>query len=83
MRCPRHILTVALVCACLPGTATAAESVSLHATLTPERLGQGTTIGFDLQITAPAGRVPPPLTGADVRYPNLCGYPYRLGYAEH
>jgi hypothetical protein len=73
MRRPREILTAILACACLPGTAGAAESVRLQATLTPERLGQGTTIGFDIQITAPDGRVPPPLTGVDVRYPDNLG----------
>jgi hypothetical protein len=73
MRRARAILTLLLACACLPGTAAAAESVSLQATLTPEHLGQGTTIGFDLQITAPAGQIPAPLTGVDVRYPNNLG----------
>ena len=47
--------------------------MSLRAALTPERLGQGTTIGFDLQVSAPAGGVPPPLTTVDVRYPNDLG----------
>lgn len=69
----RELLTLVLVCACLPATAQASPSVSVRATLTPEHLGHGTTIGFDIQITAPSGRVPPPLTGADVRYPNNLG----------
>lgn len=74
MRQAREILTVALISvACLHGTAAAAESVSLHATLTPERLGHGTTIGFALQISASASQVPPPLTTVDVRYPNNLG----------
>ncbi len=70
MRRTRALLAALLACACLPATAHARQSVRLHATLTPERLGQGTTIGFGFQITAPAGRVPSPLTAIDVSYPN-------------
>jgi hypothetical protein len=74
MRGAREILTVLLLCcAFLPGTAVASESVSLQAALTPEHLGQGTTIGFNLQIAGPAGQPPPPLTSVDVRYPNNLG----------
>jgi len=74
MRRARHTLTISLLCAaCFSGTAAANESVTLHAKLTPERLGQGTTIGFDLQIEAPEGQVPAPLTAVDVRYPNNLG----------
>jgi hypothetical protein len=62
-----------LLCTLLPATAHAAQSVRLYATLTPERLGQGTTIGFGFQITTPAGRVPPPLTRVEVRYPGNLG----------
>ncbi len=41
----------------LPAAAAqAAQSVKLTATLTPEHLGQGTTIGFSFQIEAPARR---------------------------
>jgi hypothetical protein len=47
--------------------------VKLNATLAPERLGRGTTIGFGFQITAPANRVPPPLTEITVSYPNNLG----------
>jgi hypothetical protein len=36
-------------------------------------LGHGTTIGFDLRVTAPAGHVPPPLTQVEVRYPYNLG----------
>jgi hypothetical protein len=47
--------------------------VRLTTTLTPERLGHGTTVGFGFDIAAPAHRVPPPLTGLDVRYPRGLG----------
>lgn len=51
------------------GAASAAQSVTLHATLTPEQLGHGTTIGFSFKIAAPANQVPPPLTRAEISYP--------------
>lgn len=74
MRQAREMPTVALVfLACLSDMAAAAEPVHLRVTLTPEHLGRGTTIGFGLQIDSPAGQVPPPLTGVDVRYPNNLG----------
>jgi hypothetical protein len=47
--------------------------VKLHATLTPERLGQSTTIGFDFQIIAPAGRVPSPVSEVNISYPGEFG----------
>jgi hypothetical protein len=53
--------------------ASAAQSVSLHATLTPERLGHATTVGFGFRIAAPADRVPPPLTEVNVNYPGNLG----------
>jgi hypothetical protein len=65
-----------LLCTLLPTTAHAAH-VQLYATLTPERLGHDTTIGFGFQITAPAGRVPPPLTRVEVRYPRNLGIALR------
>ena len=51
-------------------TASAAQSVRLSATFTPERLGQGTTIGFGFRISAPAEEVPPPLTRVEISYPK-------------
>jgi hypothetical protein len=36
-------------------------------------LGQGTTLEFSAQIAASNGRVPPPLTELDVRYPGVLG----------
>jgi hypothetical protein len=70
------VLAVSLVCCvCVlpPAAAYATQSVQLSATLTPERLGRGTTIGFNLQIDAPAGQVPPPLSAVDLRYPENLG----------
>jgi hypothetical protein len=71
----RALLAAILVCTCLsaPAIATATETVSLHATLTPEQLGRGTTVGFGFQIATPDGKVPPPLTAARVLYPGTIG----------
>jgi hypothetical protein len=73
VRRTRHLLTVLLACACLPASAPASETVRLHATLKPERLGHGTTLGFGFQIAAPGGQVPPALTEFDLRYPGNLG----------
>jgi hypothetical protein len=68
-------LAAILACAwaCLPAAADATQSVRLSAKLTPERLGQGTTIGFSFQIEAPTGAIPAPLTGINLRYPENLG----------
>lgn len=70
----RGLWAAILLCACLPAAAQAAQSVKLTATLTPERLGHGTTVGFAFEIAAPANRVPPPLTGLDLSYPGNLGF---------
>lgn len=69
------VLACALVlgCACAPAAARGAPSVRLTATLTPERLGQGTTIAFEVEIAAARGRVPPPLSEIELRYPSDLG----------
>jgi hypothetical protein len=69
------VLAVLLACVCVfpPAAAEATQSVKLGATLTPEHLGQGTTIGFSFQIETPAGEIPAPLTGINLRYPENLG----------
>jgi hypothetical protein len=70
------LLLAVLLCGSLPAGAAAAPtppSVSLTASFTPEELGRGTTLGFGFFITAPAGRVPPPLTDLEIRYPADIG----------
>jgi len=62
-----------MVCACLPATAHATQSASLHAAFTPERLGQGTALTLSVQTSAPAGGVPSPLTALDLGYPSDLG----------
>ena len=62
-----------LSCAWLPPGAGAAQAVRLHASLTPERLGAGTTIGFGFTVSTTTGRVPSPLTGVELLYPANLG----------
>jgi hypothetical protein len=69
------LLAAILLCvASLPSTASALQSVRLHATFTPEQLGRETTVGFAFKITAPGNRVPSPLTGIEVNYPVELGF---------
>ena len=73
----RAALSLACACICavvgLPAGAQATQSARLSATLTPEHLGQGTTIGFRLRIVVAAGKIPPPLTEVNLRYPDNLG----------
>ena len=64
---------VLLSCTCLPAPAGAAQTVKLHASLTPERLGAGTTIAFAFTVSTTAGKVPSPLSGVDLLYPANLG----------
>jgi hypothetical protein len=73
MRRARALLALTLVLASLPALAEGAQSVKLTASLTPERLGHGTTIGFGFQISSPPGSIPSPLTSIEVRYPQNLG----------
>jgi hypothetical protein len=64
---------VALAGGSAPVSADAAESATLSASLTPERLGQAASVGFGFQITGPGHGVPPPLTAVEVSYPGNLG----------
>jgi hypothetical protein len=66
------MLALAL-CACLPSSASAAQSASITTTFTPLRLGAPTTVALGFAISAPRGQVPSPLTGVDFRYPSNLG----------
>lgn len=63
-----------LVCGWLPAGAHATQSVRLSATLVPERLGHGTTVGFDFSIAGSANQVPSPLTSVELSYPENLGF---------
>ncbi len=70
-----RLLAFLIVC-CLGVLATpaaGAPTVKLHVALRPEHLGAGTTMDFRFEVAAPAGHVPPPLTGLEFRYPANFG----------
>lgn len=66
------LLGAVLLGACSPAAA-AAPAVRLSAAFNPERLGQRTTLNFGFVISAEPGRVPPPLTEIELRYPTDLG----------
>jgi hypothetical protein len=67
------ILAAALLCAWHPPAAQAGQSVRLKSSLRPEVLGHDTTLGFDFLIRTPRGRVPSPVLGIALHYPNDIG----------
>ncbi len=68
------LLTVAIFGLGMSSIAQGRQSVKLHAALTPERLGQGTTISFGFHIAASTRHVPPPLTSVEISYPVEFGF---------
>src|SRR5271155_1457543 len=69
-----RLLTTALALLLwLTAPSPAAQSVRLKVSLTPERLGAGTTLSFALQISSSNGQVPPPLRNLDLLYPINLG----------
>jgi hypothetical protein len=63
-----------LLCGCLGAAASAAPTVRLLTSFTPERLGASTTIDFGFQITGENGQPPVPLTAVDLRMPARLNY---------
>lgn len=63
-----------LALGCLPASAQAAETVKLHTTFTPDRLGASTTIGFGFTIASTEGGLPSPLTHVSLRMPKGMNY---------
>jgi hypothetical protein len=63
-----------LACGCLPAAAQASETVALHSSFTPDRLGASTTIGFGFTIASSTGGLPSPLTHLDLRMPRGMNY---------
>jgi hypothetical protein len=62
-----------LALAVMPCSGLAAQSARLEVSLTPEHLGQGTTVEFGFDIAAIGGGVPSPVTQIDLRYPKHLG----------
>ncbi len=48
--------------------------MKLAATLEPEHLGRGTTVGFSFEIASDTKTVPPALVDAELRYPGNLGF---------
>jgi hypothetical protein len=63
-----------VLCLGLPAPARADTSATLSATFKPNRLNGRTTLYFGFSFSAPAGRVPPPLTQIELRYPKYVGF---------
>ncbi|HYB23725.1 MAG TPA: hypothetical protein VED41_08000 [Solirubrobacteraceae bacterium] len=57
-----------------PGLASAAESVTLHTSFSPDRLGASTTIGFGFSIATTDDGAPPPLESVDLNMPAGINY---------
>ncbi len=65
-------LAALVLCPC-PTASAVAPTVTLHAALTPERLGHGTTMKFGFSISFPAGQPPVALRELHLRYPANLG----------
>jgi hypothetical protein len=63
-----------LALGCLPVSAQAAETVALHTSFTPDKLGASTTIGFGFTIGSSTGGLPSPLTHVSLRMPKGMNY---------
>ncbi|HTR88590.1 MAG TPA: hypothetical protein VMG62_00600, partial [Solirubrobacteraceae bacterium] len=69
------LLTLACVCASLPGVAAANQSARLRVGLRPERLGRGSTIVFAFRLSSPTSTgAPSPLRDIDLSYPGTLGF---------
>lgn len=74
LRAPALVLAL-LICGCLPAAAAqASETVTLHTSFTPDRLGASTTIGFGFTIGSTTGGLPSPLTHIALRMPQNMNY---------
>ena len=74
LSCARAALAAALALCALPASvASAAQTARVSATFQPERLGAATTATLGFQVVAPAGQIPAPLTGLDLRFPANLG----------
>ncbi len=63
-----------VLCGCLPTAAGASESVTLHTSFSPNRLGASTTIGFSFNIATSDALPPSPLTRLDLHLPPGVNY---------
>ncbi|HEV2922599.1 MAG TPA: hypothetical protein VGW98_01075 [Solirubrobacteraceae bacterium] len=66
-------MLVVLVAAMAPAAA-GAETATLHASFSPDRLGASTTIGFSFNLAASGGGLPAPLSAISLRLPPGINY---------
>jgi hypothetical protein len=74
MRAALAAATSLLALLALSTRAQAKQSADLRVSFAPYQLGRSTNVGFDLNINAPAGHVPSPLTGLELHYPRQLGF---------
>jgi hypothetical protein len=74
MRAALAIVTSLLALQALSAQAQAKQSADLHVSFSPNQLGHSTNVGFDVNINAPAGHVPSPLTSLELHYPRQLGF---------
>jgi hypothetical protein len=68
------LLAGALLLLCgFPVTALASQTVALHTTFVPNKLGESTTISFDFRVSRVEGGLPSPLTSLELRLPAHMG----------
>lgn len=70
----RAVTAALLICCCLPATAGAAQTVVLHTSFSPNKLGASTTVGFSFTIANTGGGLPSPLTGLSLHLPAGIDY---------
>jgi hypothetical protein len=70
----RRGLLLALALATAAPLPAGAETASLHASFSPNRLGASTTIAFSFKLQASGGGIPAPLTAIDLRLPPGIDY---------
>jgi hypothetical protein len=68
------LATLALLLALASCTAARAETATLHASFSPNRLGASTTIGFSFNVQASGGGLPAPLSAISLRLPPGINY---------
>lgn len=68
------VVVALALCACLPASAGAAETATLHTSFTPDRLGAPTTIGFEFNIAGTEGQLPPALQSMSLHLPPGIDY---------
>jgi hypothetical protein len=68
------IALAAVLCSLLPSTAGAAQTVALHTSFSPDKLGASTTIGFGFQISSSNGGLPAPLSALSLHLPPGIDY---------